>query len=307
MTLLVTQPKRILILGSSGFLGSNLRVLFFDLPGIYFVHSNPVKSPTPRDFIVGEYSHDVLAPLVEDLEIDVIVNCVGFTDVDACELANSLNNKLNLDLPLLLHDLCRSAGVKLVQISTDHFSSNEVIPRTENEIMSSINEYGRMKLMADKMLLRNELSLVVRTNFFGFDPSLRGNLLDWAKNKLENGERVFGFNDVFFTPISVSILASTLIALIERNLCGLFNVASSESISKYQFLKSVAECLGCNQDLVLSNSIKNSNLSVKRPNFLSLSNSKLKEELATFRDISISEMISLELNRYTLKEILPKP
>lgn len=307
MTSLVKPPKRILILGSSGFLGSNLRVLFFDLPGIYFVHSKPLKSQTPRDFIVRDYSRDVLALLIKDLEIDVIVNCVGFTDVDACELTNSLNSKLNLDLPLLLDNLCRPAGVKLVQISTDHFSSNEIVPRTENEIMSFVNEYGRMKLMADKTLLLNDLSLVIRTNFFGFDPSLRGNLLDWAKNKLENGERIVGFNDVFFTPISVSILASTLIALVERNLCGLFNVVSSESISKYQFLKSVAECLGCNQELVLSNSIKNSNLSVMRPNFLSLSNSKLKEELTTFQDISISQMISWELNRYASKQNSPKP
>lgn len=301
MTSLVTQPKRILILGSSGFLGGNLRVLFLDLPGIYFVHSKPLRSQTPKDFVVCDYSRKVLAALVENLEIDVIVNCVGFTDVDACEDANSLNSKLNLDLPLLLDNLCRSAGVKLVQISTDHFSSTEDVPRTENEIMSFVNEYGRMKLMADKTLLQNELSLVVRTNFFGFDPSRRGNLLDWAKIKLENGERIIGFNDVFFTPISVSILASTLITLIERNLSGLFNVVSSESISKYQFLKSVAECLGCNQDLVLSNSIENSNLSVRRPNFLSLSNSKLKGELTTFRDFSISRMISLELNRFTSK------
>jgi dTDP-4-dehydrorhamnose reductase len=301
MTSLVTQPKRILILGSSGFLGSNLRILFFDLPGVYFVHSKSFRSQTPKDFIVSDYSYKDLAQLVETLGIDVIVNCVGFTNVDACEDTNSLNSKLNLDLPLLLDDLCRSAGVKLVQISTDHYSSKEDIPRTESEIMSFVNEYGRMKLMADKSLLQNEMSLVVRTNFFGFDPSQRGNLLDWAKNKLENGESIFGFNDVFFTPISVSILASTLITLIERNLSGLFNVVSSESISKYQFLKSVAECLGCNQDLVFSNSIENSNLSVRRPKFLSLSNSKLKDELTTFRDISISRMISLELNRFTSK------
>lgn len=294
------RQTRILILGSSGFLGSNLRLLYSNLPEVYFAYSNYIESPNDRDFQVSKYSRESIAELIEKLEISVVINCVGFTDVDACEQENSLNFKLNLELPLILADLCRSKNVKLVQISTDHYFSEHSNSRSEEEFFKAINEYGKMKLQADKTLLLNENSLIIRTNFFGFDPSRRGKLLDWAKSKLENGEEISGFADVYFTPISVTILASTLIALIGGDFCGVFNVVSSESISKFDFLRLVADSLGCNQQLVLRSSIRNSRLKVQRPNFLSLSNNKLKQNLPDYKDYLISDMISLEIARYKL-------
>jgi len=292
------HQSRILVLGSSGFLGSNLRLLFSFLPAVYFAHSNAINSRNGRDFLVSEYSLNSITKLVEELGITVILNCVGFTDVDACEHEHSPNSKLNFELPLLLDDLCRSLKVKLVHISTDHFLSQTEIPRSEEALLSAVNEYGRKKLQADEIILRNERTLVVRTNFFGFDPAWRGNLFNWAKTSLENGKLISGFDDVYFTPISVSILGSTLLELIEKDYCGLFNVVSSESISKFHFLRLVAKTLGCDQELVLRDSIRNSNLEVERPNFLSLSNSKLKGRLSGFQDLSISHMISLEIARY---------
>lgn len=292
------RNSRILVLGGSGFLGSNLRRLFSHLPELYFVHSNKVDSRISTDILVSEYSRNSISRLIEDLDITVILNCVGFTDVDACEHEHSLNSKLNLELPLLLDDLSRSRSVKLVQVSTDHFFSQLEIPRSEDDFVSAVNEYGRKKLEADEIILRNEKSLVVRTNFFGFDPAQRGKLFDWAKSSLEKGEVISGFDDVYFTPISVSILGSTLISLIEKDYCGLFNVVGSESISKFEFLKLVAETLGYNQEMLRRDSIRNSNLKVQRPNFLSLSNSKLKDKFPEFQDLSISQMIELENDRY---------
>jgi dTDP-4-dehydrorhamnose reductase len=292
------RHTRILVLGSSGFLGSNLRAFFSDSAGFFFVHSSKPIFLTDKDFVVSEYSRASLRPLMEQLKVNVILNCVGFTDVDACERKDSLNTKLNYELPILLDELCRMFDVKLVHISTDHFHSMHAIPRVEGELMLAINEYGRLKLKAEEAILRNHSSLVIRTNFFGFNPSQRVKLLDWAKSNLEKGRRVSGFDDVFFTPISVSNLASALNSLIEEDERGLFHVVGSQSISKYEFLKLVAKALGCNQDFVVKDSITNLSHLVKRPNYLSLSNSKLKNHLPSFQDCSISQMITLELSRY---------
>lgn len=298
MNLKSFQNKSVMVLGSSGFLGSNLRILFSDRPCFFFVHAGPPIFPAANDFVIGEYARGTLIDLIKRLNIDVIINCVGFTNVDACERSLSLNITMNLELPVLLDELCRSLNVKLVHISTDHFYSERKIPRAEGESMLAVNEYGRIKLLADEAVLRNERSLVIRTNFFGFNPSQRQKLLDWVKINLENDVKISGFDDVFFTPISVSILAFTLISLIERDTFGLVNIVGSESISKYQFLRLIAKALGSKESLVLSDSISNSNLLVKRPNYLSLSNSKLKSILPEFQNLSISEMISLELVRY---------
>lgn len=291
------RQANILVLGSSGFLGSNLRMHFSDSDNFFFAHSSHPLYPNRRDLVVGEYSRTSLAPLLEQFKIGVIVNCAGFTDVDACESKHPLNIKMNFELPLLLDDLSRLLDVKIVQISTDHFYSEHQSPRVENERMLAINEYGRLKLEAEKVLSLNQFSLIVRTNFFGFNPSQRVKLFDWAKNSLERGVQIAGFEDVFFTPISVSILARTLNFLIEQDVSGLLHVVGSESISKYEFLKMIAGALGCNEELVVRDSIKNLPYLVKRPNYLSLSNLKLRENFPNFKNLSISEMISLEIER----------
>jgi dTDP-4-dehydrorhamnose reductase len=165
--------------------------------------------------------------------------------------------------------------------------------------MSPINNYGFIKLKADQELLLDPLTLVVRTNFFGFNPSSRSKLFDWAKDNLQSGKTLNGFGDVFFSPISVSFLATIFRRLIDLGESGLINAVGSESISKYSFLKTLCTCLNIDQRLVIKSSITNSRLVTPRPNYLSLSNTKLVAKMPSINNMTISKMIDFELARYT--------
>jgi dTDP-4-dehydrorhamnose reductase len=298
MSLPLSIEKRILVLGASGFLGSNLRQIYSGSHNIFFASSSFDVELSPRDTLVTSYDTETLLRLVDILRIDVILNCVGFTDVEACESNPILNKRLNLDLPIMLDTVCRKTGAKLIQISTDHYSSDEQIPRDEEALMIPVNQYGSLKLQADKVLLLNPTTLVVRTNFFGFNPSARPKLLDWAKERLENGETVEGFNDVYFTPISVSVLGSMLMRLIDLDEVGLIHAVGQESLSKFEFLRMLSDALSCEPTQVISQSIKNSFLQTPRPNFLSLSNSKLIGILPEYSETSLTSMIKQELSRF---------
>ena len=292
------NQKRILVLGGSGFLGGNLRQIFFNNPNIFFVHSNFNLDRSPKDFFVSSYDKKSIQNLIINLRIDVVLNCVGLTDVDACELNPNLNIKLNLDLPVMLDNICRKTETNLVQISTDHYASDTQIPRGEDVVMIPVNNYGLIKLQADNALLLNPSTLVVRTNFFGFNPSPREKLFDWAKERLELGQTIDGFSDVFFSPISVTLLGTILMRLIDLGETGLIHAVGGESLSKFNFLQILCKALACDSDQVQPSSIKNSLLRTSRPNYLSLSNSKMKSLMPEYNEISLSSMIRQELMRF---------
>jgi dTDP-4-dehydrorhamnose reductase len=298
MSLPLSIEKRILVLGGSGFLGSNLRQIYFGRQNIFFASSSFDLELSPRDTLVTSYDKETLLRLIDNLRIDVVLNCVGFTDVEACESNPILNMRLNFDLPMMLDTLCRQTGTRLIQISTDHYSSHEQVPRDEETLMIPVNQYGSLKLQADKALLLNPTTLVVRTNFFGFNPSARSKLLDWAKERLETGATVEGFNDVYFTPISVSVLGAMLMSLIDLDEVGLIHAVGRESLSKFDFLRMLSEALSCKPTQVNSQSIKNSFLQTPRPNFLSLSNSKMNSILPEYSETSLASMIKQELRRF---------
>ena len=98
------------------------------------------------------------------------------------------------------------------------------------------------------------------------------------ENILINNLQVHLFADVFFTPMLIDELVSSINELIGLNQCGIFNVVGSDRLSKFEFGLKVADCFGLNPSLI--NSIKyKEKLKVIRPKDMSLSNAKLLETL----------------------------
>jgi dTDP-4-dehydrorhamnose reductase len=179
----------------------------------------------------------------------------------------------------------------LVHISTDHFWSEALNPRSENFDSIPINQYGNSKLSAEEIVLRtNPDSLIIRTNFFGWGPRHKPSLVDWILHQLESKGQVSAFEDVFFSPISISQLYLGINKLLEVNASGVVNVCANESISKYDFAVLVAEKFGFKADQVKRVKIGDQGLLAPRPNYLSLDNSLLKS-LTGFAPLSIDAML----------------
>ena len=112
----------------------------------------------------------------------------------------------------------------------------------------------------------------------------------------------YGFEDVFFTPILVSDLASCVFELIDNRFRGVFNIASSCRISKFEFAVLVATIFGLPKSLVKSTSIRDRSDLVVRPNDMSLSNKKvsslLNRELGTAEDGLVQLLEQTRSNLY---------
>ncbi|WP_281859308.1 dTDP-4-dehydrorhamnose reductase [Salana multivorans] len=144
---------RVLVTGAEGMLGKDLCQRF--------ASEHDVRA-TDR----GEV--DITDPSQVDLavrDVDVVVNCAAWTNVDAAEEREPEAFLLNAVAPQLLARAATSAGARLVQISTDYvFSGTADSPYAEDDPARPRSAYGRTKAAGEwAVRAAGAEHLVVRT------------------------------------------------------------------------------------------------------------------------------------------------
>ena len=285
--------KKILVLGASGFLGSRIHRSIGNSYGTFFSYS-PVNEFNL--YYLDALNLHEFDKLLKKIRPDVVVNCIGFTDVDACEKFPELSWIINCKLPVDIAEICNMNDVKFVHISTDHYLNIKNVKLLETDSIHLINQYSYTKFYAEKMIIKvNQNSIVIRTNFFHFDFKNPTTFLEELIINSRNKVITQSYNDVWFTPVSTKTLILYLNKLLELNFSGLVNVSSNEVISKYDFHQTVLDCLNVSKDLHRPFSIDNVKLRALRPKFMGLDNRKLIEITRT-NPPSIYDMIAEEIN-----------
>jgi dTDP-4-dehydrorhamnose reductase len=276
----ILPEEKNLILGATGLLGA---IIFKELSRVSETQGTRFNSGIQE----GVELHQVdlrdlneLKGLITRVSPTRIINCVGLASVEECENRPEASWKLNTEIPWRLAQISSSHGMQLVHISTDHFMSRESNPRTESAIVWPVNNYGLSKIESEKLVKRyNPNALILRTNFFGHTVGSTRSLLDFALKTFSSQKQVMGFTDVYFSPVGASQIARFLLDPRSKEVSGVLNFASKEVITKFEFLRMVAKCRGLDQSTVIPASILDSELRVKRPNYLALDSTRLSHEL----------------------------
>jgi len=270
--------KKLLIFGGSGLLGYNCSLYLKDKFHIATSYnSTNIKVDGVKSIFYNINGEDFLEKIIKDVNPYLIINCSGIANVEKCEENRKNAFKINTLFPERLAKLSLKYSIKLVHISTDHLFDGRKPFRKESDITSPQNYYGLSKLNADlKILDCNSNSLIIRTNFFGKGTKDRTSFSDYIINNLVSKSNIYLFEDMFFTPIHINILIDTIIKLFELNLDGIFNVVSSERISKYDFGIKIADKLNFNKKYILRGKLRERKDLEKRPFDLSLSNEKIR-------------------------------
>ncbi len=243
--------------------------------------------------------------------IRVIINCIGYTNVENCEINPEKANKINTELPSIISKICFDNSIKFVHISTDHLYDGSLKIYDENFEVSPLNTYAKTKYEGEVSVLKNNKNaLIIRTNFFGWGPSHKQSFSDFIYNQLKLKKSTSLFSDVFYTPILVSELAKAIEKLIKKNCFGIYNVVSNERLSKLDFGLKIARIFSLDKKLIKSISIKSREDLVDRPNEMSLSNKKLISEGIKVASIDnqikeLKNQLSLIENNFTEKNIIP--
>ncbi len=272
--------KKIVIIGSSGFLGLNL---CFKLSKNYkifpVINKKRIKIKNKNFTYINLKEEKKFINYLKKIEPDYLINCVAYSNVEKCEKYKKYTYDINTNLASKISKICNNLKIHYTFISSDHLYSGKKKFYNEKNKLSPINTYARSKVLAEKKIKKNcSRYLILRTNFYGFGPKFRTtSLVDKIINNLIKKKDAYLLNDVNFTPISIDQFVEILICLLENNKRGTFNISGDQRITKYKFGHKISKKFGLNKKFIKKLYLNDINKDVLRPREMGLSNIKIKK------------------------------
>lgn len=271
-----------LLTGASGLLGSNLLFFLrsqFDILGIY--HEHPIVADHVLTKRVDILDQKALYTLVNEFAPDIVVHAAALANVDDCENQPDRARNINVRGTQQIVDALAGVPATLVFISTDQVYDGTTGGFKEADPVRPLNVYAQTKADAEKIVLNRPHSLILRTNLFGWNTIGKRSLAEWCLRELSQGKKIKGFDDAIFSSIYTRDFADLLASLLDKNAEGIFNLASSEPVSKFSFLEKIAKLAGFDASNITRTSLRNAHFSARRGMNLSLDVSKLATCLGT--------------------------
>jgi dTDP-4-dehydrorhamnose reductase len=295
-------PGAVLVLGSSGLLGSTLVPTLREM-GHKVVAAS--RSSEAADVQVNPLSFNSTKTVLLKVKPDFVINLVSHTSVEECELdpalAKSVNAVPNLNL-VAVRRTTPALRFKVINVSTDHFYD---APGESLEAdVSLLNEYAISKFQGE-LALELDVDLTLRTNFVGRSRNpIRQSLTDWVETSAKSPNLVSVLEDVYFSPLAMSTLSSVMSQILVRFHPGVFNLGSRQGSSKADFDISFASSLGLKHDHFRRISLAEAHfLSARRPRDMRMDVTKFEEsfdlELPTLEDeiLKMAKEYKSELSR----------
>ena len=267
---------KVLVTGSNGQLGSEIRDLYTNYENIEFVFKDlPELDISDADSVNS---------LIIDKKINAVINCAAYTAVDKAEenieIAETVNSK---GVSNIVESLKKVNG-KLIHISTDYvFDGNNSQPYKESDPVSPIGIYGKTKRAGELAVINSKIdAIVIRTSWLY---SAFGN--NFLKTMLQLGrdnESLNVISDQIGTPTYAKNLAKACLDILL--------ISDSERISKkgkiyhysnkglaswYDFAVLIMDLakLNCKVNPILT---KDYSTLAKRPHYSVLSKEKIKTD-----------------------------
>jgi dTDP-4-dehydrorhamnose reductase len=229
---------RILVTGASGLLGRVLKQALYvkqhDVVGLGLTRDADVRA----DLTKWESTQNLL----DTVRPTTIINLAANTDVDYCERHPKAAYLANVrTVENIVRWLSRVRGCHLIQLSTDHVYDGDG-PHSEKDAAPA-NCYALSKYCGE-MAARQANACIVRTNFFGPSKTVgRLSFSDWIVASLKRGDAITVFDDVKFSPLTMTRLAGYLELMVRLPRSGVFNVGSLEGLTKAEFAFQIAQAL----------------------------------------------------------------
>ncbi len=244
----------VLITGASSLPGYRTAMAFlkrgYKVVGTHLTHEIPIEDPNFFKARVDITDLDSLRRVFENHRPLAVIHIAAYGDVDGCERDKSLAWRINVVGTLNVMRLAAKYCKYALYLSTDYVFDGKKGGYAEDDPPCPINYYGLTKLGGEIATLSSPLdSAVVRaSSIYGFGPG-RKNFAKFLVEKLSAGEEVKALVDQYTTPTQATLLAESILEIVERGLTGIFHIVG-EKMSRYEFAIKVAETLGYDPSLI---------------------------------------------------------
>ena len=217
--------------------------------------------------------------MVKNNNVDIIVNCAAYTNVDKAESDYDTADLINNTAAGNLATAMKEAGGTLIHISTDYvFQGDRNTPCQEDWTTNPLGVYGKTKLAGEAAIATTGCnSIIIRTAWL---------YSQWGKTFVKTMQSLTATHDtlkVVFdqvgTPTFAGDLADTIAHIIntgQTNKTGIYHFSNEGVCSWYDFAKMICKLSGntCDISPCYSEEFPSP---VKRPHFSVLDKRKIKE------------------------------
>ena len=155
----------ILVTGANGQLGNEMRIIAEGSADNYiFTDVNEVEGVETTFLDITDL--EAVRKMVAAHQVEAIVNCAAYTNVDAAESNEALAEKLNAEAPENLAKAMKEVDGLLIQISTDYVFGKEPynVPCREEQQGTPTGVYGMTKLHGERRIVASGCKhVIIRT------------------------------------------------------------------------------------------------------------------------------------------------
>jgi dTDP-4-dehydrorhamnose reductase len=154
----MSPSRRILVTGASGLLG---RTLMYRLEKLGTVTGTGFSQKAAGLLPVDLRAVESLKNLLHEVRPDIVVHSAAYRDPDFCEEHPQEASRLNV---APVEQLCRllPRPVPLLLVSSDYVFDGTAPPYREEDERRPVNEYGRLKMEAEDLVLQRDTGVVLR-------------------------------------------------------------------------------------------------------------------------------------------------
>ena len=270
----------ILVTGANGQLGNEMRVIARGSKDNYiFTDVSQVEGIETTFLDITDL--EAVRRMVSEYQVEAIVNCAAYTNVDGAETNETLAEKLNAEAPENLAKAMKEVDGLLIQISTDYVFGKEPynVPCKEDQQGTPTGVYGMSKLHGEQRIMAVGCHhVIIRTAWLysEFGKNFCKTMMHLTATKPQL-KVVF---DQVGTPTYALDLAKAIAVVLERfdgTQTGIYHYSNEGVCSWYDFTKIIAEYNGTTEcDVQPCHSIEFPS-PVTRPSYSVLDKTKIKE------------------------------
>ena len=235
--------KKLLITGSTGFLGSRL--------ALYYKDKYELLLPTHSQLNVSR--EEAVMAYMEQFQPDIVLHCAALSNTWYCEQHPDESHRVNVQGTVKIAKACKHIGAKLVFMSSDQVYNGTPVsgPLKEQDVFQPVNVYGRHKLEAEQRALRNNsMSVALRLTWMYDVPSspmkLNSNILVNIQKALDEGTTIKAATHEYRGVTNVWEVVRNMEQTLELP-GGIYNYGSGNHIDSYTLFLKVANIMGAKE------------------------------------------------------------
>lgn len=263
--------KKILVTGSNGQLGKELRDIAANYPECEFLFLSREDLPI--------HHYELVRNTFDGFKPDYCINCAAYTAVDKAEQEKDLAFIVNAESVGILAAVSKEHQCKFIHISTDYvFSGNSPKPYVETDTTDPSSVYGKSKLAGELEAVKNNPdAVIIRTSWVY--SHYGNNFVKTMMRLMKERNEISVVSDQVGSPTWAADLASFImhVILFPSWKAGIYHYSNLGEISWYDFAKEIKQLIK-SETIIHPIPTSAYPTPAKRPAFSLLDKSKIKTE-----------------------------